>query len=78
MRKTTKPVIFGSEDFADIAYEYFTCDCTHEVGAFAVDRAYPERGNSHKSGLPVVAFEDLCAAFPPDNHVFLPRSSTPT
>lgn len=70
VRKTTKLVIFGVEDFADIAYEYFTWDSDYEVVAFAVDRAYLEPGECRKFGLPVVAFEDLRAAFPPEDHAF--------
>lgn len=70
MRKTTKLVIFGIEDFADIAYEYFTWDSAYEVVAFAVDRAYLETGNGRKFGLPVVAFEDLHTVFPPEGHAF--------
>ena len=70
MRKTSKLVLFGIEDFADIAYEYFTWDSAYEVVAFAVDRAYLETGNGRKFGLPVVAFEDLPDAFPPASHAF--------
>jgi sugar O-acyltransferase (sialic acid O-acetyltransferase NeuD family) len=70
MRKTTKLVLFGVEDFADIAYEYFTWDSAYEVVAFTVDRAYLETGKDRKFGLPVVAFEDIVSAFPPDDHAF--------
>lgn len=57
LTKTKKLVIFGTEDFADIAYEYFTHDSTYEVVAFTVDKAYLKE--TEKFGLPVVAFEDL-------------------
>jgi len=70
MRKTAKLVLFGVEDFADIAYEYFTWDSAYEVVAFAVDRAYLATGNERKFGLPVVAFDDLRTAFPPESHAF--------
>lgn len=60
--KTKKLVIFGTEDFADIAYEYFTHDSAYEVVAFTVDRAYLKE--TEKFGLPVVAFEDLETAVP--------------
>lgn len=70
VRKTTRLVIFGVEDFADIAYEYFTWDSDYEVVAFAVDRAYLKPGADRKFGLPVVPFEDLCTAFPPADHAF--------
>jgi len=55
--KTRKLIIFGIEDFADIAYEYFTHDSDYEVVAFTVDSAYLT-ADSHL-GLPVIAFEDL-------------------
>jgi sugar O-acyltransferase (sialic acid O-acetyltransferase NeuD family) len=62
--KTKKLVIFGTEDFADIAYEYFTHDSAYEVVAFTVDRAYLKE--TEKFGLPVVAFEDLETVVSPE------------
>ncbi|TKT72910.1 acetyltransferase [Afipia massiliensis] len=67
--KTRKLIIFGTEDFADIAFEYFTHDSPYEVVAFTADRAYVK--DATKFGLPVVAFEDIEATFSPDDcHFF--------
>lgn len=66
MNKTKKLVIFGVEDFADIAYEYFTHDSEYDVVGFTVDRAYLKQ--TTKSGLPVVAFEEVTDLFPPAEH----------
>lgn len=66
--KNRKLVIFGTEDFADIAYEYFTCDSCYEVVAFTVDRAYLQEES--RFDLPVVAFDDLKKRFPPEDHHF--------
>ena len=65
-KKVHKLIIFGNEDFADIAYEYFTHDSDYEVVAFTVDAAY--RKEEIKFGLPVVAFEELQNKFPPTTH----------
>lgn len=64
--KTRKIVIFGTEDFADLAYEYFTHDSEYEVVAFTADRAYLT--DAEKFGLPVVPFENIEASFPPDQN----------
>lgn len=60
-----KLVIFGLEDFADLAFEYFTYDSDYEVVGFTVDDAY--RKTEEKFGLPVVSFEALETTFPPDS-----------
>lgn len=66
--KKRKLIIFGIEDFADIAYEYFTWDSYYDVAAFTVDQAFL-REESH-FGLPVIAFENLQDRFPPEDHDF--------
>jgi hypothetical protein len=38
--KTSKLVIFGDQDFAQLAYEYFTYDSPYEVVGFVVDQAF--------------------------------------
>lgn len=66
MKKYKKVIIFGIEDFAQLAYEYFTHDSDYEVVAFTVDAAYssiPEL-----CGLPVVNFEELEQRFPATEH----------
>lgn len=52
-----KLIIFGTEDFAQIAYRYFTGQREYEVVAFTVDRDYIS--SPDLLGLPVVAFEDI-------------------
>lgn len=59
-------VIVGDGEFAEIACEYFTHDSDYDVAAFAVERDYLKRDRLVK--LPVVAFEDVERAFPPDAH----------
>jgi sugar O-acyltransferase (sialic acid O-acetyltransferase NeuD family) len=59
-------VIFGDQDFAQLAYEYFTVDSGYEVVGFAVDAAH--RKTDTLFGLPVVDFEDVERRFPPDSH----------
>jgi sugar O-acyltransferase (sialic acid O-acetyltransferase NeuD family) len=61
--KKRKLVIFGTEDFADIAYEYFTWDSDYEVVAFTLDRNY--LNDTVKRGIPVLAFDELKNIFPP-------------
>jgi sugar O-acyltransferase (sialic acid O-acetyltransferase NeuD family) len=66
--KTKKLVIFGTEDFADIAFEYFTHDSDYEVVAFTVDRDY--RTETEKFGLPIIPFEELETTIPPSECEF--------
>src|SRR5919112_221197 len=61
-----KIVIVGDGETAELAYEYFTQDSPHEVVAFAVERDY--RKKEELFGLPVVAFEEIEARFPPASH----------
>lgn len=64
--KKSKLVIPGTEDVADIAYEYSMYDSPYEVAGFTVDRTYLEV--SSKFGLPVVAFDEVEQAFLPQEH----------
>jgi sugar O-acyltransferase (sialic acid O-acetyltransferase NeuD family) len=61
-----KIVIVGDGETAELAYEYFTHDSPHEVVAFAVERAYKKKDDLF--GLPVVAFEEIDARYPPAAH----------
>ncbi|HVG28830.1 MAG TPA: acetyltransferase [Pyrinomonadaceae bacterium] len=61
-----KIVIVGDGETAELAYEYFTHDSPHEVVAFAVEREYKKK--EELSGLPVVAFEEVEALYPPAAH----------
>lgn len=59
-------VIFGSGDIAQLAHFYFTTDSEYELAAFTVDAAY--KTEEEFCGLPVIAFEDVCAEFPPAHY----------
>jgi sugar O-acyltransferase (sialic acid O-acetyltransferase NeuD family) len=63
-----KTILFGLNDFAELAHYYLTNDSEHEVVAFTVNREYIGESNTFK-GLPVVAFEDLTTLYPPADHV---------
>lgn len=62
----TKLVIFGTGDIAELAHYYYTKDTAHEVVGFTVDAAY--MSTERFCGCPVVAFEEVAAAFPADSH----------
>lgn len=66
MSKTKKLVIFGDQDFAQLAYEYFSYDSPYEVVAFTVDRAH--MSVEQIFGIPVVPFEEVVNRFPPETH----------
>lgn len=66
MKKNKKLIIFGVEDFAQLAFEYFTHDSDYEVVAFTVDGSYISTAELH--GLPVVPFEELEQKFPAAQH----------
>ncbi len=68
MDKRRRLVLVGDSAFAEIAYEYFTYDSEYEVACFAVEAAYLKRDALF--GLPVVPFETVETAFPPDEHSF--------
>jgi len=59
-------VIFGMGDIARLAHFYFSSDSPHRVVAFTVDAAY--RTADTFQGLPVVAFDQVTAAYPPATH----------
>ena len=64
-----KVIIFGVKDFASLAHFYLKEDSEHEVVAFSVHSDYlPKEGTF--AGLPVVAFEEIEKAFPPQSHRF--------
>ena len=53
-----KIIIFGIQDFAELAHFYLENDSQHEVVAFSVNQKYlPENKTFHN--LPVVAFENI-------------------
>lgn len=59
-------VIFGAAELAEVARFYFTRDAGASVEAFTVDAQY--RQQNAFCGLPVVAFEELAATYPPQSH----------
>jgi sugar O-acyltransferase (sialic acid O-acetyltransferase NeuD family) len=61
-----KLVIFGIGQIAELAHHYFTHDSDHEVVGFTVDGAYVNEDRI--AGLPVCPFEDVAAAFAPNEH----------
>jgi sugar O-acyltransferase (sialic acid O-acetyltransferase NeuD family) len=58
-----KIVVFGAGEIAQLANFYLTRDSPHQVVGFTVDGAYVKEPRFE--GLPVVAFEDIAAEFPP-------------
>lgn len=64
-----KIIIFGVNDFAELAHYYLTTDSEHEVIAFSVDKDYmPER--KVFNGLPVVEFENIEEYYSVDEFLF--------
>ncbi len=66
MTKSKRLVIFGIEDFAQLAFEYFTHDSAYEVAAFTVDSSY--HSITELCGIPVVPFGELEEKFPTSLH----------
>lgn len=65
MTSPSRPVvIFGLNDFASLAHFYFTHDSPREVVAFTVHADYRDAETFERR--PVVAFEELAAAYPPE------------
>ncbi len=58
-----RAVIFGTTDFAEVAYAYLTADSPYVVEAFTVHREY--RKSEELLGLPIVPFEEMEQRFPP-------------
>jgi sugar O-acyltransferase (sialic acid O-acetyltransferase NeuD family) len=59
-------VVFGAGAFAEIAHYYFTRDGDRSVAAFTVDGAFLNEPTFQ--GRPVVPFEEVDRAFPPDRY----------
>lgn len=64
-----KVVIFGVQDFAELAWYYLTKDSDYEVVAFAVNKDYLQ-GKRDFHGLPIIAFEDVHSIYPPEEYLF--------
>ncbi|MBO89479.1 MAG: transferase [Rickettsiales bacterium] len=59
-------IIFGIGQIAEVAHYLFTEDSAFEVSGFTVDANYCDR--SEHLGIPVVPFETVTEAFPPDEY----------
>lgn len=67
--RMAKVVIFGIQDFAQLAKYYIENDTDHIVVAFSVNKAYiPVEGSFE--GLPVISFEDIEKKYPPNEYKF--------
>ncbi|WP_294199954.1 acetyltransferase [uncultured Chryseobacterium sp.] len=62
-------IIFGLQDFAELAHYYLEKDSMHKVVAFCVNREYLPDERQFR-GLPVVAFEDIETHYPVDEYEF--------
>lgn len=69
-----KIIIFGIQDFAELAHYYLENDSEHQVVAFSVNEQYlPENRFFH--GLPIIAFENIEKEYPvTDFKFFAPMS----
>src|SRR6267378_2027070 len=69
-----KVIIFGVQDFAQLAHFYLQHDSEHEVVAFSVNEQYLPEERTFQD-LPVVAFENIEQVYPPvEFHFFAPMS----
>ena len=69
-----KVIIYGVQDFAQLAHFYLQHDSEHEVVAFSVNEQYLPEARSFE-GLPVVAFESIEQTYAPaDFSLFAPMS----
>ncbi len=66
---SNKVIIFGIQDYAELAHYYLQNDSPFEVAAFCVSENYmPEEKNF--KGLPIVAFENIETKFPSGEFLF--------
>jgi sugar O-acyltransferase (sialic acid O-acetyltransferase NeuD family) len=64
-----KVIIFGTNDFAELAHFYLTTDSEYEVAGFCLSRDYLSDQTSFK-GLPVFLYEDITKICPPSEYCF--------
>lgn len=73
MKFSTKIVIFGTLDTAELAHWYLENDSPYSVAAFTVNKEYLKEDTF--KGLPVVPFEDLEFYYPPHEYrLFAPMT----
>jgi len=65
----SKVIIFGIQDFAELAHYYLENDSEHEVVAFTVNREFVPENRNFK-GLPIIEFETIEKQFPTSEFVF--------
>jgi len=61
-------IIFGANDFAQLAHYYLINDSVHEVIGFSVHQKYMKETSF--CGLPIVPFETVETIYPPDDYAF--------
>ncbi|WP_456460917.1 acetyltransferase [Reichenbachiella sp.] len=61
----SKIIVFGINDFAELAHYYLGSDTAHEVVCFAVDKEFLPEKETFKD-LPVISSDDLLVRYPPD------------
>jgi sugar O-acyltransferase (sialic acid O-acetyltransferase NeuD family) len=66
---TNNVIIFGIQDFAELAHYYLEHDSDYQVVAFCVNEAYMPEESSFK-GLPIVSFETVEQIYPPSEYQF--------
>lgn len=64
-----KVIIFGVQDFAQLAHFYLKHDSEHKVVGFSVNEKYLPEGNEFE-GLPVIAFEEIEKTYSPAEFSF--------
>jgi sugar O-acyltransferase (sialic acid O-acetyltransferase NeuD family) len=64
-----KVIIFGVQDFAQLAHFYLQHDSEHEVVAFSVNEKFLPEERAFQ-GLPVLAFENIEQTYPPEDFLF--------
>lgn len=73
MKLSSKVVIFGILDTAELAHYYLEHDSPHTVAAFTVNKEYIKEDTF--KGLPVVPFEELEQHYPPNEYrLFAPMT----
>lgn len=64
-----KIIIFGIEDFAELAHYYLENDSDHEVVAFTVNKKYLPEVTTFR-GLPIIEFENIEEMYLPNEYKF--------
>lgn len=62
-------IIFGVQDFAELAHYYLLHDSDYNVAAFSVNKSFLPEHKQFK-GLPIIPFEDIEKHYPPTQYDF--------